>query len=299
LKQLVITADDFGVAPAVNEAVEAAHRHGVLTAASLMVAAPAASDAIERARRLPSLRVGLHLVLVEGTPLLPASKVSRLLDGDGRLRSDLATFGTAIAFSRHVRRELGAEIRAQFAAFHDSGLSLDHCNAHKHFHLHPVVGALLTEIGVSFGLRAVRVPLEPARVLRAAEPRVPRSPAQLTLPFALALRRRARAEGLLAADQVFGLQWSGQMTRERLAALIGLLPDGLSEIYLHPATGPYTGSAPGYHYREEMEALMAPASIAACRDASVRTGGFTDFLNYRMSPGPVPAAGTGRSSSRA
>jgi hopanoid biosynthesis associated protein HpnK len=296
LKQLVITADDFGVAPAVNEAVEAAHRHGVLTAASLMVAAPAAADAIARARRLPKLRVGLHLVLVEGRPVLPASKVGRLVDADGQLRCDLAAFGTAIAFSRHVRRELAAEIRAQFAAFRDSGLSLDHCNAHKHFHLHPVVGAMLIEIGVTFGLRALRVPLEPGRVLRGAEPRMRRSPAQLMLPFALALRRRTRATGLIAPDQVFGLHWSGQMTRERLAALVGRLPDGLSEIYLHPATEPYAGSAPGYRYREEMEALMTPAVIAACRDPSVRTGGFSDFLNCRMT---TDSAHAGQLSGRA
>lgn len=299
MKQLVITADDLGAASAVNEAVEAAHRHGVLTAASLMVAAPAAADAIERARRLPSLRVGLHLVLVEGTPLLPASKVSHLLDGDGRLRSDLAAFGAAIAFRRQVRRELAAEIRAQFGAFRDSGLALDHCNAHKHFHLHPVVGALLTEIGLQFGLRAVRVPLEPRGVLRGAEPGRPWSPAQLTAPFALALRRRVRARGLIAPDQVLGLQWSGQMTRQRLGALVGRLPDGLTEIYLHPATGSYPGAAPGYHYREEMEALMAPAVIAACRDPSVRTGGFSDFLNCRMPTEAARTSGSGQFSRRA
>jgi hopanoid biosynthesis associated protein HpnK len=298
LKQLVITADDFGAAPAVNEAVEAAHRHGVLTAASLMVAAPASVDAIARARRLPSLRVGLHLVLVEGVPLLPISKVSRLVGGDGRLRSDLATFGAAIAFSRHVRRELAAEIRAQFAAFLDSGLPLDHCNAHKHFHLHPVVGALLTEIAVSFGASAVRVPLEPRRVLRGVE-RTPWSPAQLTAPFALALRRRVRAMGLIAPDHVFGLRWSGQMTRERLGALVAGLPEGLSEIYLHPATGPYPGAAPGYRYREEMEALMTPAVIAACRDSSVRTGGFSDFLKSRPPTDQARASRTSQLSGRA
>ena len=297
MKQLVVTADDFGIAPEVNEAVEAAHRHGVLTAASLMVTAPATADAIDRARRLPSLRVGLHLVLVEGTPALPPSKVGRLLDDAGRLRSDLATFGTAIAFSRHVRRELAAEIRAQFAAFRDSGLPLDHCNAHKHFHLHPVVAALLTEIGVTFGLRALRVPLEPRRVLLRAEPRTPWSPEQLTTPFALALRRRVRARGLIAADQVFGLHWSGHMTRERLGALVGELPEGLSEIYLHPATGPYPGAAPDYRYREEMEALLAPGVVAACR--KVRTGGFSDFLNCRAPADSAGAASTGQLTRRA
>ena len=47
-----------------------------------------------------------------------------------------------IAVSRQARRQLAAEITAQFAAFRATGLTLDHCNAHKHFHLHPVVGRI-------------------------------------------------------------------------------------------------------------------------------------------------------------
>ncbi len=68
------------------------------------------------------------------------------------------------------------------------------------------------------------------------------------------------------------------MTRERLSGLIRRLPDGLSEIYLHPATGPFPGAAPGYRHREELEALVAPEVLAACRDSSLRLGGFADFL---------------------
>ena len=68
------------------------------------------------------------------------------------------------------------------------------------------------------------------------------------------------------------------MTRERLSGLIRNLPNGLSEIYLHPATGPFAGAAPGYHYREELAALMAPEIVAASRDSSLRLGGFGDFL---------------------
>ncbi len=49
-KFLIVTADDFGLHDAVNEAVQQAARAGILTAASLMVGAPAAGDAIRRAR---------------------------------------------------------------------------------------------------------------------------------------------------------------------------------------------------------------------------------------------------------
>lgn len=285
MKRLVITADDFGAAREVNDAVEAAHAGGVLSAASLMVGAPAAQDAIARARRLPALRVGLHLVLVEGQPLLPRRAVSLLVDGAGRLRTDMAAVGALIAFSSRARRQLAAEISAQFEAYRATGLALDHCNAHKHFHLHPVVGRLLLQIGARFGLRALRVPFEPARVLRQLEPRTAWSPMQLSSPLAQLLRRRARAAGLLAADQVFGIRWSGQMNAARLAGLMARLPDGLSEIYLHPATGHYAGAAPGYRYGEELDALCSAGVAAAARDASLQLGGFSDFL-------AAPAAGT-------
>ena len=291
MKRLIVTADDFGVAREVNDAVEAAHRGGVLTAASLMVAAPAAADAIARARRLPSLRVGLHVVLVEGRPVLPASAVTHLVDGNGLFRCNMAALGTVLSFSRQARRQLAAEITAQFEAFRATGLTLDHCNAHKHFHLHPVVGGLIAAIGARFGLRAVRVPLEPAQVLRKIERQTPWAPALLTAPFALLLRQRLRAAGLLAADRVFGLHWSGRMTRDRLLGLIRNLPNGLSEIYLHPATGPFAGAAPNYHYREELDALMAPEIVAACRDSSLQLGGFGDFLasrTARASHGAMP-----------
>jgi hopanoid biosynthesis associated protein HpnK len=278
LKRLIVTADDFGAAREVNDAVEAAHRGGILSAASLMVGAAAAEDAVARARRIPSLRVGLHLVLVEGRPVLPASALNRLVGREGLFRSDMAALGALVAVSQRARGQLAAEITAQFAAFRATGLTLDHCNAHKHFQLHPVIGDLIATIGARFGLRAARIPNEPVHVLRRVEGRTPWAPSLLATPLTLMLRRRFRAAGLLAADRIFGVQWSGQMTRERLSGLIDNLPEGLSEIYTHPATGPFAGAVPGYRYREEFEALMAPEVIAACRDSSLRVGGFCDFL---------------------
>ena len=113
LKRLVVTADDFGLSRAVNEAVEQAHRDGILTAASLMVSAPDAADAVERARRVPSLRVGLHLVLVEAWPTLPAAQLPDLTDAQGLMRRDMERLGLDLALKASARRQLAAEIRAQ------------------------------------------------------------------------------------------------------------------------------------------------------------------------------------------
>ena len=277
MKNLIITADDFGAAIAVNDAVERAHRDGVLSAASLMVSGAAAADAVRRARGMPGLRVGLHLVLVEGKPVLPASEVPDLVDAKGYLRTDMARAGAAMFFFPRVRRQLEAEIEAQFAAFEATGLPFDHVNAHKHFHLHPTIAALLVKLAARHGVKGARVPLEPQEVLAQVEQPIASGTVALTRPFARALRKRFRRAGIAAPDQVFGLAWSGAMRADRLTGILHHLPEGLSEIYMHPATGAYPGSAPGYEYRAELVALTHPRMAGLLQAGDIRLGGFQDF----------------------
>lgn len=279
LKRLIVTADDFGLALEVNEAVETAHTSGVLSAASLMVAGPAADDAIARARRMPRLRVGLHLALVDGPAQLTRRDAPDLVDGDGRLRTDLARFGWEIAVRPAVRRQVRAEIEAQFKAFRATGLPLDHVNAHKHYHLHPVIAQEMLSIGRAYGVKGVRVPIEPSRVLAAVEPGGKPSPAWIMAPWAILLARKLRRIGMWSPDAVFGLTWSGQMTTARVAALINRLPVGCSEIYMHPAVrGGFPFSAPDYLYADELAALTAAETAVAARSGDIVLGGYADFL---------------------
>jgi hopanoid biosynthesis associated protein HpnK len=277
LRRLIVTADDFGAAEAVNDAVEQAHKNGILSAASLMVSGAAAADAVRRAKAMPKLRVGLHLVMVEGKPVLPAIEVPDLVNASGRFRTDMARAGAAMFFLPHVRRQLEAEIEAQFSAFAATGLALDHVNAHKHFHLHPTIAGLMITLAKKYGARGARVPLEPQSVLGRIAPDRASALAALTAPFALALRGRFKAAGIAVPDQVFGLAWSGAMRPDRLAGLITYLPKGLSEIYMHPATGSYPGSAPGYEYATELAALTDPRMAALISQQDIRLGGFADF----------------------
>lgn len=280
MKRLVVTADDFGLSLQVNEAVEQAHREGILTAASLMVSAPAAADAVARARRLPSLRVGLHLVLVEGWPTLPPGDLPDLVDTDGLIRRDIGRLGFDLALKPSARRQVSAEIVAQFEAYNATGLPLDHVNAHKHFHVHPLIAGRVLAIGCRFGMRAIRVPREPRAVLRAAEPGAHPRPALDIAPWAALLAVRARRAGLLIPDRTLGLAWSGAMTPQRVATLLRHLPDGLTELYTHPATGGgFSGEAQGYAYAAERDALIAPEVLAAVAGAGAIGGGFSDFLD--------------------
>ena len=300
-RRVIFTGDDFGLAVPVNEGIERAHRDGVLTAASLMVGGAAAADAVERARRLPRLRVGLHLVLVEGRPVLPPAEVPDLVDERGEFLDDLFAAGLRFFFRPGSRRQLEAEIRAQFEAFRATGLVLDHVNAHNHMHLHPTVLRLLIEVGREHGLDAVRIPWEPPLAAwRATGDRLlPRLAMAAGLgPFAGWLRRRLRRAGIRSNDRVFGLHDSGAMDEARVLRLLDRLPAGVTELYFHVATRhcpEIDRTTPDYRHRDELDALTSPrvAALVAAQDIDAIAFGDLSRCGEKPSVRGGRAAGTG------
>jgi chitin disaccharide deacetylase len=242
-----------------------------------MVGAAAADDAVARARRLPGLRIGLHLVLVDGMPALPPEAVPNLVDATGRLRMDLARLGLEICARPSVRAQVRAEIEAQFRGYQETGLALDHVNAHKHFHLHPAVANEVIAIGQRYGMFGLRVPCEPAAILTKVESGAQRIQGYVS-PWIRLLARRTRRAGLRSPDRVFGLSWSGAMTAQRLGGLLRNLPAGSTEIYLHPATRDhFENCARGYRYADELAALIDPSIVALLRRPDVAVGGYSDL----------------------
>ncbi|MEA3182830.1 MAG: hypothetical protein QOI59_6353 [Gammaproteobacteria bacterium] len=277
---LIVTADDFGLHEAVNDAVRQAAAGGILTAASLMVAAPASAAAVRLAATLPKLRVGLHLVLVDGYCVLPPRLIPALVDTSGRFSDAMVWNSVCFVASRKVRAQLAAEIRAQFEAFARTGLELDHVNAHKHFHLHPLILELVMRIGSEFGLSAVRVPQEPLWYSRLAGAA---SSAVFLLPWLAMMRWRLRAGGMTVNDHVFGVASSGRLDSQKLIDIFGRLPPGVTEIYLHPATrtsGPITESMRTYRHSDELEALLSPVVRAALAASGAVCGGYRDLQTY-------------------
>ncbi|HEV2261493.1 MAG TPA: hopanoid biosynthesis-associated protein HpnK [Candidatus Rubrimentiphilum sp.] len=281
MRRLIVTADDFGLATQVNEAVEYAHLHGILNTASLMVAAPGAADAIDRARRLPKLRVGLHLVLVNGRPALEPSRVPALVDGRGDFDRNLFNAGVRYFFHPQARRQLRAEIAEQFRRFAETGLVLDHLNAQNHMHVHPTILSIALDVGRQFGLRAVRVPREPfVPSWRAGRTRFAARVANsyLLAPWIELMRARLRRAGIAFNDYIFGMIDTGHMDAGLLHTLLSHLPEGVSEIYSHPATAAFAGAdSANADYRGELEALVDPKVIATLRSSNIQPVAFSEL----------------------
>jgi hopanoid biosynthesis associated protein HpnK len=266
-----------------------------------MVGQPAAADAVARARRLPGLRVGLHVTLTGGArPLLPPQRLPDLVDADGRLPTRLAAFGWRLATRAAARRQAEHEIRAQFQWFADSGLPLDHANAHQHYHMHPFVLDAILRIGAGFGLRAVRVPFEPLWLARAVPASAPRAGWLAALGWAAGtgrMRRRIRRAGLVCNDYLFGLRCTGRLDASAICRAVDELRPGVVELYLHPATrnGPFERAAGvGPNAAAELEALMHVATRAHVRalgaSAGGSLGGYRDIPRAGLAQLGAPAA---------
>jgi len=259
MRDVIFSADDFGLTESVNAAVEQAHNDGVLTQTSLMVAAPAAADAVARAKSLPNLNVGLHIVLIDGDSILGHARLPHITTPDGRFPKTQAALGIKYFFCPAARAELRAEIRAQFEAYASSGLPLHHADAHKHMHLHPTVGKYLIEIGKEFGLARIRVPAEPPAVLKACGEPITFADRAL-YAWTRILRAQVRRANLATTENVFGIKWSGHMTLARVTRLLEHLPTAGAEIYFHPATtrdATLTALMPDYEHEAELAALLA------------------------------------------
>ena len=274
---VTVTADDFGSAASVNEAVEIAHRDGILDAASLMVAGEAAADAVERARRRPTLRVGLHLVVVDGRPTLPVASIPALLDVRGRLRTHLFAAGVRFFCLPQARRQLLAEVRAQFEAFRATGIPLDHVNGHRHMHLHPTVLGAILDLAREFGVHTIRVPREPLRALRGTPIlQLARAAATSVLlaPWLVLMRWRLRRAGIASNAYVLGLSDTGAMSEDAVLRLIAHLPAGVTELYFHPAVaeGSDSHALPrgADRHAAELAALLSPRVRRALQSARER-----------------------------
>ena len=238
MRRLVVNADDLGLTVGVNDGIFDAHDHGILTSASLFAGAPATSDAIRRARSRPSLGVGVHLSLVDGTPMLPPHRIPTLVEGDGRFRRSWKPFIVACLRGKVSLAEVELELTAQVERLQSAGFRLTHLDAHKHVHAYPPVFAIVARLAGRYGIPVVRVPYERWAPIRgdAATRGTRRLQTLLNaamLPWALRGYRIAAAHDVRTPNFV-GRIHTGVLNTAALAAIVRALPPGVTELMVHP-----------------------------------------------------------------
>jgi len=253
-KRLIVNADDFGFTHDVNRGIIDAHRHGVLTATTLMANGAAFQDAVRLAAETPSLDVGAHLTLVGG-PGQPAS-VGALL--------------SALALGRVRPYE---EFTAQLSRLLEAGLRLTHLDTHKHTHLWPPVLDALLRAAEQFRISWIRAPLDHPAACASWKGRL----AALAAP---GLRRKIAARGLRTTEHFAGFAMTGKFGAAELAGLVGRLSAGVTEFMCHPGYCTSELRAARTRLKESRERELEALTSPQVREALTRAG--VELVNYRM-----------------
>jgi predicted glycoside hydrolase/deacetylase ChbG (UPF0249 family) len=238
LRQLVVNADDFGLTVGVNDGIVHAHDRGILTSASVFANAPATADAIRRVPLRPSLGVGVHLALVDGSPMLPPNRVPSLIEGDGRFRTSWKPFIVACLRGRIAFEEVERELTAQIDRIRSEGIRLTHLDAHKHVHAFPPIFEIVARLAQRFRIPVVRVPFErwsPAWG-DGRQRRTARRQALVNLAMLPWARRdyRLASRRALRTPQFAGRTHTGVLSADSFVGLVRRLRPGVTELMVHP-----------------------------------------------------------------
>jgi predicted glycoside hydrolase/deacetylase ChbG (UPF0249 family) len=237
VSRLIVNADDFGLTAGINRAIAELHAAGAVTSATLMARASATDQAIDIARSTPSLGVGCHVVLVDGTPVLPPDRIPSLVDRrTGEFRTTLSAFVPRLLTGNIDPSEIEAETAAQIALLQNRGVVLTHIDTHKHLHMFPAVLRAVLRAARAVGINKIRNPFEPSWAVRAT------ARASLTRVAELTVLRRLRpaclnliAEaGFTAANGTVAMAATGVLDAATLESLINRIAPGTWELVTHP-----------------------------------------------------------------
>lgn len=248
MKRLIVNADDFGFTADVNEGIAEAHRHGILTATTLMANGAAFDDAVRLARETPTLDIGCHLVLIGGASLVSGKP----------LPTSVPQLLAALA-RRQIRPY--EELKAQVRKILDAGIRPTHLDTHKHTHLAPPVLDAVARLGEEFDIRWVRRPMD-FPMSAVPVPLVKRLTSNALGVMRRRFHRVLSRHGCRTTDHFAGFQITGTFRTQELVALLGVLPEGSTELMTHPG---FCGDALRgaktrlkESRRQELDALTAP-----------------------------------------
>lgn len=294
VRRLIVNADDFGLTAGVNRGIVETHTAGVVSSATLMANGPAFEDAVQAARSAPSLSVGCHVVLVDGTPVSPPSSLDTLVAirsaEPGKFYSNLSAFAARALLGGFDCDQLVEEITAQIRKIQAAGIEVTHLDTHKHAHVFPEILAALLRAARICGVRAIRNPIVPTKALPVrefkAKPQLWKRYGQVRMlhTFSRQFRARTKRAGLLTPDGVIGVIETGALggLEALLRQVLASLPEGTWEFVCHPGYSDADLSATGTRLvasRDEERRLLISAELRQfLNDQKIQVIGYREFI---------------------
>jgi chitin disaccharide deacetylase len=274
VRRLIVNADDFGLTAGVNRAIVEGNRTGVVTSATLMANAQASAGAIELAKAQPELKIGCHVVLIDGAPI--TANLPTLTNGSSHFLSSLKKFAVAAVRGQIAPEEIQREVEAQIRKIQVNGVTLTHVDSHKHTHMFPHVLRPVLRAAKACGIRAIRNPFEPLRswpgitVFRTPALWLRSAGVMVFQMFASEFRRALNEEGMVSTDGTVGIAVTGLLDQQKLLCILEAIPDGTWELVCHPGYADADLRAAGTRLTKSREVELSALTSAETKNALLR-----------------------------
>jgi predicted glycoside hydrolase/deacetylase ChbG (UPF0249 family) len=293
VRRLIVNADDFGMTRGINRAIVEASGQGIVTSTTLMATARAFDNAVTQVVQLgPHVSIGCHVILLDGTPVLPPARISSLLQpASGQnareFRIKLGDFARAALSGKVDPEQVESEAGAQISRLQDSGINVSHIDCHKHTHMFPAVLKPLLRAAKSRGVPAIRNPfgrLFPSpfgRILR--NPKMWRRVAELGVlsNFCASFKKEVENHGLRTPDGSVGVIDTGSLDLESFLVIVDTLPEGTWELVCHPGYNDAELDLVRTRLRQsrerELEILSSPSAKTALRKRGIELISYHDL----------------------
>ena len=275
-KYLIINADDFGLNKEQNEAIKDLLNNKLITSTSLMAVAAEAKDAVDFAEDI-GFPVGVHITLnsdEEAYRYPPLTGAKSLGEDYFWLESRNLTF-------RAKRKDVRAELEAQYRYISDGGAQIDHADSH--------CGTVYGINGRRFYLDAFdfcnehslpfRFPKTPGFIERQIGIKVPSPIVKLQQMIVNSAEKR----GVSLLDDLVSNPWAMDRIKDYetlrkyyLDAVDNCL-EGVTEIFLHPAFGNEKYGREWLKRELEYQLLKSGDLLQRARDKGIEVVGWEVF----------------------
>ena len=283
MKKLIVNADDFGLHTEVNKAVIKGYQQGCIRSTSLMPTGAAVEEACELARENPGLGIGIHITLVAERPVLPVEKVATLVDENGYFHADHMVFIKKYLLGEIDKGQLYAECEAQIARAMSLGLNITHLDSHQHLHTLPGVTPICLELMKKYHIYRMRYPGEAFAFTGGYDAGLFRRVAKCGLTVcAMLARRRAKCYNVMMPEHFFGMLAGGHMEERYFLNILRALPDGVSEIMVHPGCDAAAlGSVYDwqYHWEDELASVTSLETMRYLKEHEIELVSFKELTH--------------------
>jgi len=281
VKQLIINADDFGLDETVNKGIIEGHTSGFITSTTIMPSGKAFDHAVSLAASHPQLGIGVHLTLVGEKSVCDAKKIGSLVDSEGNLSPQYPQFLQRYLLGQVKLSHIRSELTAQVQKVVDCGIEITHLDSHQHLHIMPGIIDLVLEIAQEFGIKAIRIPREPYFFLGGYPFSIMRFLSRAGLTFLSQLAaRKGKKKQLLMPNHFFGMLAGGNLQEKFLLTILDTLPQGVSEIMMHPGTSNqilYEKYGWDYHGQEELAGVTSATVRQQLGDNNIKLISYRDL----------------------